>query len=679
MKSVLIIDNESAIRDSYADHLEDRDFEVYQAENGLRGIGLLSEFIPDVVLLDLWMPEMDGIEVLSEIKKVRDDIPVIVISGTGVVHDAIDALKQGAWDFILKPIEDLSVLDHAIDKALEKARLIRENRSYQTQLEEMVEERTKELREATEKLSRSESRHRLLFESSTDPIFLYDPKTDTLIDGNPACLDLFEIDEKEALHALYFVSLFQESQPDHTTAASLLSFLLDSCLDRGVCQRSCVMKTIVGNAFDAVVTMTRFQVGADFLIQLHVRDVSAQKAAERAKSSTMQALVEAKEHAEQANRAKDEFLAVMSHEMRTPLNPILGLSELMREMHTEEPESTYLDTIIRSANRQLELIDDILSYTKMDRGNMDPRFEEFCLMDLCRNCLDDARHVAHALALHFDNGDEGEAIPADLIVNGEQSMLQRILDNLLANACKYTERGSVTLSVGMTLRLHASSIFHFSVTDTGIGIDPDVQNGLFEPFTQADYSHTRQFEGAGLGLAICRKLVDFLGGEIEVKSQVDKGSRFSFNVPMRVVKGSAKAESSFREPGELSFEKTIKMLVVDDAPDNVRIAQILLERMGAKVEAASNGQEALKLTSTRPYDIILMDVSMPVMDGIRACRLIRASQGINGETPIIAITASVSLDVREECIEAGMNDFLAKPFQKQKLFELIHELIAPAV
>jgi PAS domain S-box-containing protein len=244
-------------------------------------------------------------------------------------------------------------------------------------------------------------------------------------------------------------------------------------------------------------------------------------------------LIKAKEDAEAANKAKDEFLAIMSHEMRTPLNPILGFADLMLDDCTTEPEISYLKTIISSGKRQLSLIDDILHYMRINGDNVEPRIETFKLVELCNTIIHDTLPSAHMLKLRIENGKEGQEVPDNLEVNTDSLMLRRILENLLNNALKYTQQGSVTLSLSM--KPPPVSVFKFSVHDTGIGISESHQNQLFNPFSQVDSSYTRKHEGVGLGLAICKKLTDLLEGEIKVQSELNKGSTFTLTLPLEIV------------------------------------------------------------------------------------------------------------------------------------------------
>ena len=365
----------------------------------------------------------------------------------------------------------------------------------------------------------------------------------------------------------------------------------------------------------------------------------------------------------------------MSHEMRTPLNPIIGFSEVLLESTKQEPERSQLQTILNAGNRQLHLIDDILDYMRINRGSVKFSPEIFGILDLCEHVMADASIVAHSLELNIINGAKGTAFATDLLVETDLMIVRRILDNLVNNACKYTRTGSVTLRLSKS---DASNRFRFQVEDTGIGIDREVLKHIFKPFSQADSSYTRKHEGVGLGLAICSKLVKLLEGAITVESELGKGSVFTVELPLQIAQES-KGESTSREIleatklGDLSH--ACRALIVDDKEDNLLILNALLDRFGATVTEASNGQEALELCKMHNYDLILMDLAMPMLNGLDATRQIRG-ETINKITPIIAVTADVSHSVQENCEKAGMNGYVSKPVKPKILLREIERIFS---
>ena len=391
----------------------------------------------------------------------------------------------------------------------------------------------------------------------------------------------------------------------------------------------------------------------------------------RAKEA-QQDLIKAKEEAEAGSRAKDEFLAVMSHEMRTPLNPIIGFADLLRQSITNEPETEYIDTIINAANRQLCLIDDILEYMRINSGKVAPNLEALNLVDLCELAVADAQAFAAPLKLDFDP--PKEQTPDDFTVETDLMMLRRILDNLINNACKYTHEGSITLALKKSET--ENETFVISVTDTGIGIDAQSQQMLFDAFSQADSSYTRKHEGLGLGLAICKKLLTLLNGRIEVDSAIGVGSTFTVYLPLKQWKEqSIQRVRSAPRHGKQTFGRSCNLLLVDDQSDNRLIARALVESFGGQVTEASNGEEAVKFCNKQAFDVILMDLAMPIMDGKKATSRIRGTVNLNQATPIIAVTADVTPTVQDACLAVGMQHYISKPIDSKELFKRINKYI----
>ncbi len=383
-----------------------------------------------------------------------------------------------------------------------------------------------------------------------------------------------------------------------------------------------------------------------------------------------QQILDAKEEAEAANRAKSEFLSVMSHEMRTPLNPIMGFCSIMME-NANETERDYLETMMRCCKRQLSLIENILAYSRLDKSSVEPKWTNFDLTLLCNDLVERLQLREKPLEIAFINGfDNYRPLPEECLVFGEETMLTSVLDNLLDNAWKYTSSGRIILFAGVGQNDDDVHQFHFAVEDTGVGIPAAKLDNIFEPFTQVDSSFSRDYEGAGLGLAICRKLVDFLGGTIGIQSEVGKGSRFSFDAPMKLLQ-AADGTESIVHPKALEFSRPMDVLLVEDRSDNAYITQIILNKMGASPTVASSGKQAIECCSQQRYDAILMDLRMPEMDGFETTAAIRAKDGPNSGTPIIAVTANVSSATQERCLSSGMSGFVKKPLTAAELFQAL--------
>jgi PAS domain S-box-containing protein len=425
--------------------------------------------------------------------------------------------------------------------------------------------------------------------------------------------------------------------------------------------------------------------GESFLLGFSI-DISEPRAAREA----MQRAVES---AEAASRAKGEFLANMSHEIRTPMNGILGMTELVLESNLTPGQREDLALVKASADALLTIINDVLDFSKVEAGKLDIEEVPFNLRQFANDTLRSMglRAQQKGLELRLDLPDN---LPAT--VRGDPGRLRQVLLNLLGNAIKFTQAGTVTLSLRAGQHEAEHCDIEFAVSDTGIGIPSEKRAMIFEPFSQVDGSTTREYGGTGLGLTICRRLVILMQGEIELASEPGAGSTFSFTLPMRLagahVEGQALPQPELQplvQPletapaGAAGDEEGagLRILLAEDNPVNQRLAVRLLERMGHRIVLVDNGQAAVeRITSGAAYDLVLMDVQMPVLDGLSATRYVRQwEQRHGGHVPIIAMTARAMQGDRERCLEAGMDDYLSKPIDSQRLRQLIAQFEPQAV
>jgi signal transduction histidine kinase/ActR/RegA family two-component response regulator len=383
-------------------------------------------------------------------------------------------------------------------------------------------------------------------------------------------------------------------------------------------------------------------------------------------------LVDALEKAEAAARLKSEILANVSHELRTPLNGVLGMTSALLRSPLEPPTRKMVETIAASGDTLLRVIGDVLDFSKIEAGRLDIERVPVDIHEVAADVIELYRAHAESKSLELRLVPPPMAVP---MVQADQVRLRQVLSNLVANGIKFTETGHVTVEWNWRMEKDQVRVVAW-VKDTGIGIPADRLDAIFESFTQADGSTQRKYGGTGLGLAISRKLIEMMGGLLSVSSREGVGSTFRIEVPFEIAPETADPDNT--EEREIVVPRGLRVLLAEDNRVNVLVATTLLEQYGCTVDVAENGLRAISLAAGNVYDLVMMDVQMPICDGLEATRAIRQAEGRSegARLPIYALTANVMSEDRQECEAAGMDGFLSKPIRRGELEEALIQAVS---
>jgi len=400
-------------------------------------------------------------------------------------------------------------------------------------------------------------------------------------------------------------------------------------------------------------------------------------------------LLDLQQTAEDANRAKSRFLANMSHDIRTPMNGILGMTRMVLETHLDDHQQILLNNVLLSAETLLGLLNDILDYSKIEAGQLSLQKNDFCLQSIFDNLISSLSYLATEKNIDLKWEIDAHTVP--VYIKTDELRLWQILSNLVGNGLKFTASGAVSIAVTGKKQTGGDVLLHFKVIDSGIGLSSDELETIFDDFIQAKGATTRKYGGTGLGLAISKQLVQMLGGTIWVESQKGVGSVFHFTLPVLPGTKTTAIDSTEIEPADTG---NLAVLLVEDNEINQDIAKSVLQRANHRVTIAATGLEALKCLSAANFDAVLMDVQLPEMDGITATTVIRGCErgGIadfmvdaallsslverlgGGHLPIIAMTANAMYEDRQQCLAAGMDDYLTKPFTPEHIVRALNKL-----
>ncbi|MDN5330467.1 MAG: hypothetical protein PWP35_2254 [Bacteroidales bacterium] len=622
---VLYVEDEYGIRLPMLEMMSRWVEDIIVAANGEEGLEAFKQTGADLVISDLKMPHMDGLEMIAAIKSIDPNVKTIVVSAHSHAESFIEAINIGVDGFLMKPV----LRDKLYETIHRFGRVVIAQRNARLQEEKFM----------------------ALAGSVIDAIIIINEKGEILF-WNQAATRIFGYEANDAI-AMPYNSIFDTgSLPPEwpSTTLALRRFYKEHQKRGGLIEANGLHKS--GRVFPVEISVSPLQVDDLWYALFIIRDITERKQREKE-------LIEARERAEAATRAKQQFLSVMSHEIRTPLNGILGTINLLVQEDPRPDQMEYLKTLEFSGNHLLSLINDILDFSKIEANRI--QFESVSL---------EIREVVENLLkiFSFKAQDKGISIFCEIdpaipqFVKGDPIRLNQILNNLIGNALKFTEKGGITVRVKVNGNITPHEIpLYFEVIDTGIGIPEDKTEIIFDMFSQADANTTRRFGGTGLGLAITKKLVELQGGSIGVRSKLGEGSTFYFNLNFKPV---TEESGDIEKPADfLESLQGVRILLVEDNKINQMIAQKFLTRWGASIDLAENGLEALNKIQTQNYDIVLMDLQMPELDGYQATRRIRQMPDeYFQKIPIIALTASTMAEVKESLEKFGLDDMITKPF-----------------
>jgi PAS domain S-box-containing protein len=508
-----------------------------------------------------------------------------------------------------------------------------------------------ELVEARARMEASERIHRVLFERHPLPMAVLDRDTRQLLIVNDAACKIYGYSRAEMLAMTTTELVAPEDRAAHVAAlqAEPLAGFYASRPARHQHKDGTIVEVEVTS--DDVVLDGRA-----------CRIAAALDVTERNRAAAEVAA--ARDEAVEASRMKSTFLANMSHEIRTPMNGVIGVSELLLDTELDDDQRSLALQAVSSGKLLIDLVNDILDISKIEAGQLDVEMSDFALRETIEQACAIAGMQAEGkgLRLELDIADE---VPEQ--IRGDGRRLRQILLNLVSNAVKFTSQGKVT--VRAALRDSAEAAVRIEVVDTGIGIEPSILDHMFEPFTQADASTTRNYGGTGFGLAIARQLIELMGGTVGAESELGAGSTFWIELPLVSAAATDGGPSPAASPRLWGSAPCV--LVAEDSPVNQTVAVRTLERVGCQADVARSGREALAMLASRHYDAVLMDCQMPELDGYEATAELRRREGAGQHTPVIAMTGDAMDGDRERCLEAGMDDYLSKPIERAALVAVL--------
>jgi len=656
---ILIVDDKPENLFALRTVLKCLDIELVEATSGNEALKATLHHDFALALLDIQMPEMDGYELASILREEEktSHLPFIFISA--VYTDNLNIFKgyeKGAFSFIAKPFHPEMLINKVkffIDEHQQRIALFKLNHE--------LENKNKELEVFADSVKFASQYSLSLIEASLDPLVTISPEG-KITDMNQALATITGL-SREKLTGTDFFNYFTEPQLAREVYQEVFA-------NGSVADSPLTIRHKDGKLTDVLFNGSVYKddKGKVLGVVIVARDVTDQKRITTELKEAKNKAERATLIAEKAMNAKQQFLSNMSHEIRTPMNAIIGFTKVVLKTDISAKQKEYLTAIKMSGETLIVLINDILDLAKVDAGKM--TFEKIKFkMDLSISTMlqlfkSNVLEKNLELVKEYDN-----KIPKVLV--GDPVRLHQIILNLVSNAIKFTSKGKITVSVRLISEDEEKVTIEFAVTDTGIGIAKNKIGKIFDNFQQATSGTSRLFGGTGLGLAIVKQFVESQGGSIIVKSKLNEGSTFSFILSFIKTNSEVVLETKIEEWN--TEIKNIKVLVVDDIPLNQLLMKIILDEFGFEYDIAENGKIAIEKLQNNPYDIILMDLHMPEMNGFEATEYIRNT--MNSKIPIIALTADVTTVDLAKCKVVGMNDYISKPVDERLLYSKIIELL----
>jgi PAS domain S-box-containing protein len=632
-------DNHAKIILRYLRNSGDESIEVHRAISLEEGFAYLSQLCFQAILLDLRLPDSDINDTLKKTLKKTTSVPIVILSTIEDKHFARKMIHEGAQDYICKTDLSKEVLIRSIFGSIERKRI-------------------------EENLKASEARNSKIIEGSLDSIISIN-EMGRIIEFNPAAEKIFGYKRVEVLNReMAEVILPEKFREAHRNALTHFLYTGQSRIMGKRVELTALRKN--GVEFPVEISISFMPHNDRQIITGFIRDITEQKRA------TAELNI-AKEAAEVANLAKSSFLANMSHEIRTPLGIVLGYSELLANSDlNHEEKSNFICALKRNGELLSNIINDILDLSKVEAGKLELNLHKVSMSEILTDTQSLLKLQASEKGIIFKVSMD-ELVPPTIYT--DVMRLRQILVNIIGNAIKFTQKGLVEVKIKLISTGANKSALAFIVTDTGRGISKEQAARLFTPFSQADISTTRKFGGSGLGLVLAKRLAQMLGGDVVLtESELDKGCTFTITIDTGTNLSALieSPEPNYKENVRSIIQKIdgMKILLAEDSKDNQLIVSRILTTAGAAVDIVENGKEAIETLHRAKYDLVLMDLQMPIMDGYEATAQLR-KEGF--QKPIFALTAHALNEEREHCLACGFNNHISKPINRTLLLEKLSQ------